>query len=60
MTPAVSTSVRERRMNINPGSEKGIPVLSAEVVRSLDTLHRAIAEVMAERGEIIISDGGRE
>jgi dihydropteroate synthase len=32
------------------------PILSSDVVRSLDTMHRAVAEVMAERGLIEITD----
>lgn len=37
-----------------PASEK--PILSGEVVRSLDTFHRAVAEILAERGELTIID----
>ena len=33
-------------------------VVSADVVASLDVLHRAIIEVMAERGEIQIEPSG--
>ena len=36
--------------------KKPIPVIRREVVNSLDNLHRSIAEVMAERGEITITD----
>jgi hypothetical protein len=41
-------------MNLNPATKK--PILSSDVVRSLDTMHRAVAEVMAERGLIEITD----
>jgi hypothetical protein len=35
-------------------SEK--PILSRQVVNSLDNLHRAILEIMAEDGKIIITE----
>jgi hypothetical protein len=36
--------------------KKSIPVLNRDVVNSLDNLHRAILEVMAEDKKIIITE----
>ena len=43
-------------MNVGTEGKKSIPVVKRDVVLSLDILHRAILEVMADRGEIVIID----
>lgn len=55
MTGAASHPKDGGNMKLSPDSEK--PVVERAVINSLDILHRAILEVMAERGQIVIRDG---